>query len=370
MHAASQRATRQPAAILPSPMSSPDLMPVEGPLTPLAWTPEQPADRAALAEAWRRLAERMASGSLVPLQERIYVEPEHRDVVLEVRAEALTAAGLDPATPVTLVANRPCLGGLSAGVHLLCWETGRQGQVSTIDDGRLLDLGRSRALFLADLHPDADADEPLQAMFDRATAALASRGMSFRDVGRTWLYVRDLLPTYDHLNQVRDGVFVEAGLGQPGAWQDPPASTGIQAWHPDDAPCFMDLVAVKDLSGERRFEPIEPELQCEAWVEGEGEVVEVDIGHNDVALSVRLPAPARVVVNQNHLPGFRATAGTVADHDGLLAVDLPAGEHSLELRYRPTRLIAGLAASGLAMLAWIVAVAVLVRRSRGPIRPS
>lgn len=249
-------------------MTSPNLMPVEGPLIPLAWTPDVSVDRDGLAAAWAWLAGRLASGSLVPLQERIYAEPEHLPTVLELRAEALSHAGLDPSTPVTVVANRPCLGGLCAGIHLTCWQTGGQGRATTIEHGRQLDLGRSRALFLADLRPEQGADEPLRSMFDRATAALASRGMTFRDVGRTWLYVRDLLPTYATLNGVRDAVFEEQGLGTPGAWSDPPASTGIQAFHPTDAPCFMDLVAIKDLSGERRVESIEPELQCEAWSYG------------------------------------------------------------------------------------------------------
>jgi len=241
---------------------------LDGPLRAIGWAPDAPVDEAGLRQALDRLARRQATGGLAPLLERLYVEPDHVERVLALRAEAWTAAGLDPATPLTCVANRSCLGGLCAGIQLLAWETGGMGRVRSLagdeGGGRLLDLGRSRALFLADLAPDPSAADPLRGLFDRASALLGRRAMTFRDVGRTWLYVGDLLPVYDHLNRVRDAVFVEQGLGEPGAFVRPPASTGIQGFHPDGAPCFAELIAVRDMTGRDCFEPLVPELQCEA----------------------------------------------------------------------------------------------------------
>ena len=69
-----------------------------------------------------------------------------------------------------------------------------------------------------------------------------------------------------------------------------------------------------------------------------------------------------MVINQSYLDGFTASAGTLSRKPGLLRVALPAGEHRVDLAYRPTDLLAGLAASGLALLAWIAAQLWLWRR--------
>ena len=245
-------------------MSSVELAPVEGPLCPLSWSPTGPVDRAGLAQAWERLAQRMGERGLAPLMERIHVDPERVDEVLDLRAEALGAAGLDAGTPVTVVANPGCHGGPCAGVQLLCWETVGQGQIRTVPGGRLLDLGRSRALFLADLRPTVDSTEPVRDLFDQATSALARHGMAFGDVGRTWVYLRDLLADCPGLDRIRDEVYEAHGLGRPGAWRGPPASTGIQGRHPDGLPCFMELVAVSDLSGRGCIKPVGASVQREA----------------------------------------------------------------------------------------------------------
>lgn len=54
---------------------------------------------------------------------------------------------------------------------------------------------------------------------------------------------------------------------------------------------------------------------------------------NTIVLDVVAQGPSRVLVNQNHDIGWRASVGKVVSHDGLLAVDLPAGTHRLELHY-------------------------------------
>ncbi len=72
-----------------------------------------------------------------------------------------------------------------------------------------------------------------------------------------------------------------------------------------------------------------------------------------IALRVRTTRPARLLVNQNHDPGWRSSVGRVASAAGVLAVDLPAGRREVVLRYRPMSLLLGLALSalGLAVLA-------------------
>ncbi|HXU64552.1 MAG TPA: hypothetical protein VN962_22790 [Polyangia bacterium] len=71
---------------------------------------------------------------------------------------------------------------------------------------------------------------------------------------------------------------------------------------------------------------------------------------NAIDLDVTLARPATLLVNQNHHTGWRSNVGQVEDHDGLLAVALPAGPHQVQLRFRPRSAIAGAVSSALALL--------------------
>jgi len=112
-----------------------------------------------------------------------------------------------------------------------------------------------------------------------------------------------------------------------------------------------------------------PRYRGEAWVErGQGSLRSLVNRPNSVELQVSLSGPGQVVVNQNHLDGFSASAGELGSHHGLLAVTLPrGGEHMVRLTYRPPLLLAGLAVSGVSLLLWIAAqVWLFRRRRRGP----
>lgn len=67
-------------------------------------------------------------------------------------------------------------------------------------------------------------------------------------------------------------------------------------------------------------------------------------------LHVKLDRPARVVINQNHHRGWKSSVGQVVSEGGLLAVELPAGETDLSLRFLPTSALGGIAVSLLALL--------------------
>jgi len=109
-----------------------------------------------------------------------------------------------------------------------------------------------------------------------------------------------------------------------------------------------------------------PNYRGEAWTESGGErLLDVRITPNVIDLEVELTGPDTVVVNQNHLPGFSSSSGRLGQRGGLLAVTLPgAGRHEVRLTYRPVGLMAGLAVSGLSLLAWVVAQLWLLRRRR------
>jgi hypothetical protein len=91
-------------------------------------------------------------------------------------------------------------------------------------------------------------------------------------------------------------------------------------------------------------------------------LAEPDAGHvarkswspNRLELSVNLARPTRLLVNQNYHPGWRANVGKVVSDQGLLAVALPKGEHSLTLSFWPRSATGGLVTSVLALAALLV----------------
>jgi hypothetical protein len=87
-----------------------------------------------------------------------------------------------------------------------------------------------------------------------------------------------------------------------------------------------------------------------------GTVTETAWAPGRIDLKVSLARAARVYVNQNWHPGWRASDGAVVSEDGLLAVDLPKGEHVVVLRFLPRSAIAGgltsIAAAALAIYLW------------------
>lgn len=74
-----------------------------------------------------------------------------------------------------------------------------------------------------------------------------------------------------------------------------------------------------------------------------------------ITLSVDVSRPARVLVNQNWAPGWHATVGKVVSHEGLLAVDMPAGAHEVALAFLPWSTLGGatVTLASLVALAWI-----------------
>jgi hypothetical protein len=102
---------------------------------------------------------------------------------------------------------------------------------------------------------------------------------------------------------------------------------------------------------------LNPRYRGEAWLEqGAGVIDGLLIRPNTIHFDATLKESGRVVVNQNFLAGFQTSVGQLVEHEGLLAVDLPVGQHDVELLYRPRNLLLGLAASFLATLAWIAAI--------------
>jgi hypothetical protein len=91
-----------------------------------------------------------------------------------------------------------------------------------------------------------------------------------------------------------------------------------------------------------------------------GTVKRISWSPNKIVVHTALTRHARLLVNQNWNPGWHASTGTVLSNDGLLAIDLPAGEQDVTLQFRPWSTIAG---AGVTLLS-LVMLGVLARRAR------
>lgn len=77
-------------------------------------------------------------------------------------------------------------------------------------------------------HLGAGPAQQTRLALERARSELESLGLSYRDVHRTWLYLRDILSWYDQLNTVRSRFHQQVGLTGPPTLAPFPASTGIE----------------------------------------------------------------------------------------------------------------------------------------------
>ncbi len=80
-----------------------------------------------------------------------------------------------------------------------------------------------------------------------------------------------------------------------------------------------------------------------------------------ITLAVDVTRPARVLVNQNWAPGWHATIGKVVSHEGLLAIDVPAGAHDLTVSFLPWSTLGGAAVT---LTSWLALVVIAVRARR------
>jgi hypothetical protein len=93
------------------------------------------------------------------------------------------------------------------------------------------------------------------------------------------------------------------------------------------------------------------DLPNEEYVEdGSGKVTRDKWTPNAIDLTAELARPGRVIVNQNWHPGWKASVGEVVDDKGRLAVNLPAGTHSLHLSFLPRSAVGGILTSVFALV--------------------
>lgn len=218
------------------------------------------ADASLAAEdAYARIADVLSARSMEIVHERLFGSLSVEPAVMAARDDALRVRGMSPDGPVTYIQGNPPWGEGLAGVMIRAVHSSEVWAI--IDDGIPCGRGwrRNGAAFivlqnLQGLKEGADDSRSLQAvrMIERAERILSRQGVPYRDVVRTWFYLKDMLDWYGEFNEVRSGKYASFGIMPEGSENRLllPASTGIEGVTPQKAACTMDLVAIADSTGE------------------------------------------------------------------------------------------------------------------------
>lgn len=204
--------------------------------------------RRGFGELYGELAAWLAAEGVQPVAERLYGPLAERDTVAAVRERMLGAEGLDSAVPFSYLDPRPGYTSAIGGIQI--WgvvpKRGDSLHLSTVEAGggvrgRLLRTDDTELLWLCGIKAEGDRTEQAEAMFRKAREALLTFGFRYRDVVRTWIYLRHIDQWYGEFNRIRNAFHAAEGL--TGAEQFP-ASTGVQGSSGEEE-CVMDLLAVR-----------------------------------------------------------------------------------------------------------------------------
>jgi len=174
------------------------------------------------------------------------------------RARALAGTGDAWAVPPTFIEGAPVNRSGLAGIHLLAVCAGSSRLLRDGDRvlGRVAETAGARLLGLADVgrltggNGQTDPAAETAATLEAAEHLLAREAFSFRDVARTWYYLRDILDWYGTFNTARNSAFRRMGLTGPGGDGAIPASTGIMGRNARGGWCALDLVAAQSRDGQ------------------------------------------------------------------------------------------------------------------------
>ena len=209
--------------------------------------------------AYRAMDAALREAGTSVLQERVF---GHRGVAPVVaRARARATGGNDDAwaVPPTFIEGAPVGREGLAGIHIIAARAESSRLVTDGERvlGRVVEAPGARLVGLADLgrfggRPAArDCAGDARATIDAAEHALVNEGFSYRDVARTWFYLRDILSWYDSFNAARSAAFRRMSLIGPGGDGAIPASTGIGGCGTRGAWCTLDLIAAQAREGQR-----------------------------------------------------------------------------------------------------------------------
>lgn len=209
-------------------------------------------------QAYRALARSLRARGCVPVQERVFCDLSVAGSVAAGRERALAATGECWPVPATFVEGSPIDRRGVSGIHVI----GVRGRGHSVVDGErvfgtLVETATARVLGLSDVgrraagRLGAGPAEEAGASIDAAEQLLAREGFSFRDVARTWFYLRDILAWYGPFNAVRNAAFQRMGLMGANGSGRLPASTGIEGRNARGGWSTLDLLAFAPHEGRR-----------------------------------------------------------------------------------------------------------------------
>jgi enamine deaminase RidA (YjgF/YER057c/UK114 family) len=226
-------------------------------LTLVTWSGRaRPVERA-VEEAYIAIDTLLRERGAVPVRERVFADLQAAPAVARGRARAVGEAS-EWAVPPTCVEGAPVGRAGLAGIHVI-GARGTSRLLAEGDDvhGREVETSEARVLGLSDVGRRAKGRlavgraEDAGAAIDAAEDLLTREGLSFRDVVRTWFYLRDILDWYGPFNAVRNAAFRRMGLVGPNGDGQIPASTGIEGRNHRGGWCALDLLAVRPRAGGR-----------------------------------------------------------------------------------------------------------------------
>jgi len=209
--------------------------------------------------AYKEIARELKQHNLHILHERVFGSLSVWPTVRSLRRRIFMSQGLEVDGPLTYIQGHPPWGqGLSGVIIRAVQKREPSDRIWTIrHQGWPVGRGWRRqghtTLILQNLQglsPGSNGwnRHPLQArrMLAQANCILNEQGAIYRDVVRTWFYLKDILAWYVDFNQARTAMYREFGL-LPRAGNNGyklPSSTGIQGTTPSGAAGAMDLLAV------------------------------------------------------------------------------------------------------------------------------
>lgn len=194
------------------------------------------------------------------IHERIFGNIEIHKKILETRNKSVRHRFREDPGLVTYIEGESCYGNPLAGIQLRAFSPSNEEEKvkiireENVPRGRMWSRNGTLFLQFQSLHGGNSSNghnrrEQTETMFRKAEVLLKSKGASFKDVLRTWIYAADILDWYNEFNSARNTCYSEFGLLHNGDINHAediflPASTGIEGKNPEGSSTIMDLLAV------------------------------------------------------------------------------------------------------------------------------